>query len=152
MKHFAANNQETNRLNNNSEVSEKALREIYLSGFEKAVKNAKPKSIMSSYNLVDGIHTAEHHGLLIDILRCEWGYKGIVMTDWIKSGQVYNKHSIYPASYASKSIKNGVNLCMPGSKKDVKDILRGIRRGVLSVEDLRENASKVIEFIYSIEK
>ena len=152
VKHFAANNQETNRLNNNSGVSEKALREIYLSGFEKVVKTAKPKTIMSSYNLADGIHTAEHRGLLIDILRCEWGYKGIVMTDWIKSGQVYNKHSIYPASYASKSIKNGVNLCMPGSKADVKDILRGIKKGVLSVEDLRENATKVVEFIHSIEK
>jgi beta-glucosidase len=135
IKHFACNNQETNRLNNNSIVSEKAMREIYLLAFEKAIKWSNPLSIMTSYNLVNGIHSAEHHGLIIDILRDEWNYKGLVMTDWATSGQSYRKNNKYPNAYASRDIKNGNNICMPGGKSDIKDIKAALKSGYLSRQE-----------------
>ena len=83
VKHFAANNQETNRYSSNSRVSERAMREIYLRGFEIAVKESRPHALMTSYNLLNGTHTSERRDLIEDILRAEFGYRGIVMTDWI---------------------------------------------------------------------
>lgn len=147
IKHFALNNQENNRLNNNSIASERAIREIYLRTFEKIIKWSQPKALMASYNLVNGEHTASSHHLLIDVLRKEWGYHGLVMTDWVYSGQTYKKNNKYPSSYASKCLKNGVNICMPGSKKDIKDIKKAIKSGYLSKEELLLNASFVYEFI-----
>ena len=147
IKHFACNNQETNRTNNNSIVSERAAREIYLVPFEKAIKLSNPFSIMASYNLVNGIHASEHRGLLIDILRNEWNYKGLIMTDWIASGQTYRKNNKYPNSYASRNLKNGTNICMPGNKKDIKDIKRALKRGYISRDDLEQAATMVFNFI-----
>lgn len=147
IKHFACNNQETNRLNNNSIVSEKAMREIYLLAFEKAIKWSNPLSIMTSYNLVNGIHSAEHRGLIIDILRDEWNYKGLVMTDWVTSGQSYRKNNKYPNAYASRDIKNGNNICMPGGKSDIKDIKAALKSGYLSRHELEVAATVVYNLI-----
>ncbi len=152
IKHYACNNQETNRTNNNSMVSERAAREIYFRVFEKAIKWSNPFSIMASYNLVNGVHSSEHKGMLIDILRDEWGYKGLIMTDWINSGQSYHKGNTYPCAYASRNIKNGMNICMPGSKADIKDIKNALKNGYLSRSDLEVSATIVYNSIQKMSK
>lgn len=143
IKHYACNNQEFNRNNNNSHVSERALREIYLKGFEICVKESNPFSIMTSYNLLNGVHTSESYELINDILRCEWNYNGLVMSDWIQSGRSLCNKSIYPAPYASKNILAGNDLTMPGAPADVKEIKKALKKGTITREDLEISASKV---------
>ena len=147
IKHFAANNQETNRFNSNSLVSIRALREIYLYGFARAIKYSKPGAVMGSYNLLNGEHASESSDLLIKILRCEMQYKGLVMTDWIVTGQINDKSSAHPVKYASHDLANGTNLCMPGSKKDIKDIKKALKEKRLTRNDLENNAAIVYQFI-----
>lgn len=144
LKHFAANNQETNRYNSNSLVSERALREIYLKGFEIAVKEAQPCALMTSYNLLNGIHTSEHHELIEHILRKEWGYSGIVMTDWVIGGGTFDKTSVHPAPEPWRVAAAGGDLFMPGSKKDQENILAALKEGRLSRNQLENNASRVV--------
>ena len=147
IKHFACNNQEFNRNNNNSHVSERALREIYLKGFEMCIKEANPKAIMTSYNLLNGVHTSESFELINDILRCEWGYPGLVMTDWIATGRSFCKKSVYPAPYASNNILAGNDLTMSGCPKDHKDIMKALKSGKLSRNDLIYSASRIYRSI-----
>ena len=125
VKHFAVNNQEDNRNYCNSHVGERALREIYLKGFEICVKNARPMSIMSSYNLLNGLHTANSYELLTACARDEWGFDGVVMTDWgttggLTAGAAGRK---YPASVPAMCIQAGNDLIMPGSLADIEDIV-----------------------------
>ena len=94
IKHYCANNQETNRYNNNSILSERALREIYLKGFGICIRTADPAAVMTSYNLVNGVHTSEHTGLIRDILRCEFGFGSVVMTDWVTGGGVLSRGAV----------------------------------------------------------
>ena len=147
IKHFACNNQETNRFNSNSILSERALREIYLSGFERVISESNPASIMASYNLINGIHASESSDLLNKVLRNEWNYKGLVMTDWIATGHKNDKSSVHPAATASTNLVNGINICMPGNKKDIKDIQKALKEGKISREDLETNASIVYSYI-----
>ena len=142
VKHFAANNQETNRYNSNSQVSERAMREIYLKGFEIAVRESQPHALMTSYNLLNGVHTSERRDLLEDILRCEFGYAGIVMTDWIIAA-VSGKGNKYPGPVSAKIAAAGNDLTMPGGPGDYKAMLRGLKSGVVSREQLQINASRV---------
>ena len=143
IKHFAANNQETNRYNSNSQVSERAMREIYLRGFEIAVKESQPHALMTSYNLLNGTHTSERRDLIEDILRCEFGYKGIVMTDWIVA-VMSGKGNKYPAPNAAKIAAAGNDLTMPGGQGDFMAMMKGLKEGLVSRRQLEINASRVV--------
>ena len=142
IKHFAANNQETNRYSNNSQVSERAMREIYLRGFEIAVKESQPHALMTSYNLINGTHTSERRDLIEDILRCEFGFRGMVMSDWIIA-MMNGKDSKYPAPNAAKIAAAGNDLTMPGGKGDFKAMLKGLRDGLVTRRRLEINATRV---------
>ena len=144
IKHFAANNQETNRYASNSVVSERALREIYLRGFGICVREAGPHAVMTSYNLLNGVHTSERRDLTEDYLRSECGYQGIVMTDWLVGGDFLSRNPKYPAPTASGIAAAGGNLVMPGGSGDYKDILAALKSGKLKRRQLEINATRVL--------
>ena len=132
IKHFAANNLEDNRMFSNNHMSERALREIYLKGFEIAVKEAQPLSIMTSYNLINGLHTANSHDLIQAAARDEWGFEGVVMTDWFTSQDVpaiSGTGHIYPISASTGCVYAGNDLQMPGCRKNVDDIVEAVKTG-----------------------
>ena len=144
IKHFALNNQEDNRNHNNSHCGERALREIYLKGFEIAVKTAQPIALMTSYNLINGIHSANHRELLTDILRCEWGFRGLVMTDW---GTTEDKPGFkYGSSNAALCVRAGNDLTMPGSQADVDAIVNAVGKA-LTLSELQACARRVLELV-----
>ena len=125
IKHFCANNQETNRMHSNTIVSQRALRDIYLKGFRIVVDEADPATIMSSYNLLNGEHTSQRYDLLETLLRQEWGYKGIVMSDWV-SGNINKPDDKYPGACASGAIKAGNDIMMPGTPGHHQDLLNAL--------------------------
>ena len=139
LKHFCCNNTEDNRNGISSNVSERALREIYLKGFEIAVKKSHPKTVMSSYNMVNHIYTANRHDLLTDILRSEWGFEGLVMTDW---GSTNEK-----AGRPEKAAPSGNDLIMPGSDYDRECILKAIKNGEMTPEVVRRSACRVLRMM-----
>ena len=143
IKHYAANNQEKNRYCNNSIVSERAMREIYLKGFGICVRESQPHALMTSYNLLNGVHTSEHRGLIEDILRCEYGFKGIVMTDWIVD-MAQDKQSLHRMPIAAEIAKAGGDLVMPGSKGDFDSIVKAAESGELELRQLQINATRVL--------
>ncbi len=130
IKHYAGNNLEDNRQFNNSHISERALREIYLKGFEIAVKESQPYSIMTSYNLLNGVHAANHYELIQNVARDEWGFAGVVMTDWFTTQDTSGgRKKAYPHSSAVQCIKAGNDLIMPGCKQNVEDIIAAVEKG-----------------------
>ena len=137
IKHFAANNQEENRYYSSSDVDERTLREIYLRGFEIAVREGHAKSVMTSYNKVNGTYTANSHGLCTDILRSEWGFDGVVMTDWLSTGG--------DRADEAGCIESGVDLIMPGGKGVVKALAKAVKEGRLSTEALRTSCGRVLD-------
>ena len=151
IKHFAANNQETNRLGSNSQVSERAMREIYLKGFEICVRETQPLALMTSYNLLNGTHTSERRDLTMDILRAEWGYEGIVMTDWVINTMMSPK-SVHPGAVAPKVVKAGGDLFMPGQKGDFAKLKKAFAAGELSREDMEKCASRVVRMIWKMKE
>ena len=144
IKHFAANNQETNRYNNNSNVSQRALREIYLKGFGLCVQESQPCAVMTSYNLINGVHTSESRELTEDILRGEFGFQGIVMTDWVVGGSLMYNSRRYPMPNAGKVALAGGDLFMPGSKADYDRCMAMVRSGELPRYQLELNATRVL--------
>lgn len=150
IKHFACNNQETNRTHSNSVVDIRTLREIYLSAYEKVIVKASPFAVMTSYNLINGEHTSESFTLVNDILRNEFLFKGLVITDWISSGEKSLSISKNESCYASKIIKAGVNLCMPRNKKDIDDLSKALKSQYLSRNDLINNCSIINNSIKSV--
>ncbi len=141
LKHFAANNQENNRYSSNSLVSERAMREIYLKGFGICVREARPRAVMTSYNLLNGRHTSEHKGLISDILRSEFGFEGIVMTDWII--HIAMDGGAYPPPDSVKIAAAGGDVVMPGSQQDFDNLLKGLKEGRISRSRLEKNATRM---------
>lgn len=147
IKHYVGNNQETNRTHSNSLISPRALREIYLKVFMQVIKDSNPRGLMTSYNLVNGEHTSSSHELINDILRIECNYKGIIMTDWIKSGEKAFPISVNESQYAYKNVNAGVNLNMPGNVVDVKNIKSALKKGNITLKQLQNSASILIRNI-----
>ena len=153
IKHYAANNQEYNRFGNNSCVSERAMREIYLKGFGICVKESQPKAVMTSYNLLNGQHTAESVGLCDTILRSEFGFQGIVMTDWVVGNGIMNsKEDIHPAVKPQLVAAAGGDLFMPGCKADYDNILKGLADGSLTRQQLQINATRIYRMANELNK
>ena len=144
IKHYAANNQETNRYGNNSIISQRALREIYLKGFGICVRESQPAAVMTSYNLLNGQHTAERRDLTEDVLRCEFGFEGIVMSDWVAAGSIMSsKDDIHPTVKPRLAAAAGGDLFMPGCKRDFDDMMQGLQNGDLTRQQLQINATRV---------
>lgn len=144
IKHYAVNNQETARLGNDAQVSPRAARELYLRGFEIAIRKAQPWTVMSSYNLVNGTMTSERYDLLTTILRDEWGFKGIVMTDWMGGMDPIRRNK---ATDRVANMKAGNDLIEPGEDKDVATIEEAVKNGTLDVKYLDTNVRRILEFI-----
>ena len=135
VKHYAANSQEINRRENDARISDRALRELYLKNFEIAVKEGKPWTVMSSYNKVNGDYTQQHHGMLTTVLRDEWGFDGIVMTDWgVKEGTV-------------KAAKAGNDLMEPGRPVEMERLLAAINKGEINMEEIDRNVRNILKYI-----
>ena len=139
VKHFACNNQEDNRMNVSSTVSERALREIYLRGFERCVREGHAKGIMTSYNRVNKVYAPNSYDLCTKVLRNEWGFDGVVMTDWFSTKGKGGRNAL--------AMEAGNDLIMPGLGGNKKDILNGVRTGVISEEDVRRCCGNVIRAI-----
>ena len=152
IKHYAANNQETNRYANNSIISERALREIYLKGFGICIRESDPMSVMTSYNLLNGEHTSESRELA-EVLFREFGFDGLIMTDWVIGGDMLlMKDSKYGTPDAAKVAAAGCSLFMPGNKGDYDQIIKGLKKGTVSEEQLRENAGRIMHVINRLGK
>ena len=135
VKHFALNSQESNRTGNNAIVSTRAIREIYLRGFETVVKESDPWTIMTSYNKVNGTYTSEDPELVETVLRGEWGYKGMVMTDWLGGKDV------------AAQMHAGNDMLQPGRKSQYQGIIDGVNNGKIAVADLDRNVKRILETI-----
>ena len=137
-KHFAVNSQETDRTSVDERVSQRAARELYLRGFEIAVRESNPWTIMASYNQINGQYSMGNHDLLSSILRDDWGYKGIVMTDWI---------GIRDGLPTISEVHAGNDLMEPGQPAQIDEIIKGVKEGKLSMEDVDRNVRRMLEYI-----
>ncbi len=135
IKHFAANNHEANRMKINVQVDQRALREIYLRGFEMATATSKPWTLMSSYNKVNGIYTSQSYDLITTILQKEWNYKGLVMTDW------------FAGDDGAAQMNAGNHMIMPGTKSQYEQILDAVKNNKLKTSMLDANVDKVLDLI-----
>ena len=140
VKHFACNNQENNRMGVNAVVSERALREIYLRGFEIAIKESQPMCIMTSYNEINGVHSANNADLCTEIARREWHFQGVIMTDWATTLD-------FGGADAAGCVAAGNDLIMPGATSDLENIEQAYAEGRLSEADIRSCAERVLNIV-----
>ena len=146
VKHYAANNQESNRLRLNAHVSERAMRELYLKGFEIAIKDAEPWTIMSAYNKINGVYASANEDLLTTVLRDEWDYKGIVMTDWF--GGYPGFESIQDSvSDVVAQIEAGNDLLMPGAEKQKAALVKALKEGKVNEEAINTSLKRILAYI-----
>ena len=141
IKHFACNNQEDNRMGSDSILSERTIRELYLKGFEIAVKESQPLSIMTSYNLINGVHAANNHDLCTDVARNEWGFQGAIMTDWTTTEKD-------ETCTASGCMRAGNDLVMPGCFGDHDNMKKELEVGTLKIEDLKACIARLVSVIW----
>ncbi len=140
IKHFACNSQENNRMHVDAVISERTLREIYLKGFEIAVKTSQPMAIMTSYNLINGIHAANNYDLCTKLARDEWDFGGIIMTDWTTTNQG-------PDCTAAGCLRAGNDLIMPGRQSDHDNINMELDAGTLSPEELDRSTARIVKVL-----
>lgn len=154
IKHYACNNQETNRYFSNSNVGERALREIYLKGFEICIKKSQPHFIMTSYNLINGEHACSTKDIRTFTLRDEWGFAGVVMTDWLVTGGMGPKGEKWPCASCAGNVKAGNDITMPGIPSDKADILKALADEshpyALSRAELQLAAKRVLGMILKL--
>ena len=141
IKHFACNSQEDNRMGSDSILSERTLREIYLRGFEIAVKTSQPMAIMTSYNLINGVHAANCKDICTVAARKEWDFQGIIMTDWTTSMP-------QGGSLSWKCVEAGNDLIMPGWPGDSENIREALKNGSLKREDLQACVKRMLKVIF----
>lgn len=142
IKHFACNNQEDNRMGSDSVLSERALREIYLKGFEIAVKNSQPMSIMTSYNQINGVHAANSYDICTKAARDEWGFAGAIMTDWTTTTA-----STAGVCTAAGCMRAGNDMVMPGVKEDHDNIRRELKEGTLEISALQRCICNTVNLV-----
>lgn len=154
IKHFAANNSERNRMALDVHVSQRALREIYLKGFEITVKESNPKTVMSSYNKINGTYTSADYNLLTTILRDEWGFRGLVMTDWFGGYSGVSNLTGYKDNSADSGEKNaylqikaGNDLLMPGTRQQIEQLKKNLKEGSLTEQELDICVRRVLDMI-----
>ena len=135
IKHFALNNQETNRMANDAQVDQQTARELYLKGFEIAVRESQPWAVMTSYNKINGTYAPENENLIEEILRDEWGFQGMVMTDWGGGRD------------AVATVKAGNDLLMPGSAQQIQTIIEAVQNGTLDEKIIDRNVERILEFV-----
>ena len=135
IKHFALNNQETNRMANDAQVDQQTARELYLKGFEIAVRESQPWAVMTSYNKINGTYAPENENLIEEILRNEWGFEGMVMTDWGGGRD------------AVATVKAGNDLLMPGSAQQIQTIIEAVQNGTLDEKIIDRNVERILEFV-----
>ena len=145
IKHFACNSQEDNRMGSDSVLGERTLREIYLKGFEIAIKESNPMSVMTSYNLVNGIHAANHYDLCTKILRNEWNYTGLVMTDWTTTMQG-------DGCTAAGCMRAGNDIVMPGCAKDHENIRQELANGSLDIRELKRSVARLVNIVWQSDR
>lgn len=147
VKHFAANNCELERNSSSSNMSERALREIYLKGFEIAVKESEPTTVMAAYNKINGTYCTNNYDLLVKILRMEWGFKGMVMSDWDSMKAKSNNPSVAETGDVLKAMHAQCDLVCPGRKDQEEALMKGLSEGIVNRDDIKRCASRVLRLI-----
>ena len=147
VKHFVANNCELERNMSSSNLTERTLRELYLRGFEIAVRESKPMTVMAAYNKVNGVYCTNNYDLLVKVLRCEWGFEGMVMSDW-DSMKASREDSTVPASGdVQKAAAAQCDLVMPGRPDQLEALQKGLDGGTVRLDDLRRSAARVLRMV-----